>query len=301
MKYWISLVNTVEVDQFIDIAKKAEELGYEGITVPDHLIYTTKSDTPYPYTDDGKVWWPDTNPWTDPWITLTAMGVATSRLKLATNIYLAALRDPYTVARATSAAAIFTNNRVRCGVSAGWVKDEFDLVSVDFKSRGRRLNEVIECMHQLHSGEVVSHSGEFFDYQDVIMSPAPTEKIPVWVGGKSKGALRRAAANDGWLGVPLNNELTREVVTQIFELRKENGKYDEPYDLVLSPMELLSGEFIDSLDPAGTYHSSVLPWTPSPWGRAPWIKEDEDHSQLEVKFKAMERFREMMTGLSLWD
>ena len=55
MKYWISLVNTEEVDQFIAIAQKAEELGYEGITVPDHLVYPTKIDTPYPYTPDGKV------------------------------------------------------------------------------------------------------------------------------------------------------------------------------------------------------------------------------------------------------
>lgn len=118
MKYWISLVNTIEVDQFIAIAQKAEELGYEGITVPDHLVYPTKIETPYPYTPDGKVWWPNTNPWTDPWVTLTAMGVATKKLRLATNIYLAALRDPFTVARATAAAAIFTSNRVVCGVSA---------------------------------------------------------------------------------------------------------------------------------------------------------------------------------------
>ena len=86
MKYWISLVNTVEVDQFVAIAQKAEELGYEGITVPDHLVYPAIIDTPYPYTEDGRVWWPKTNPWADPWVTLTAMGVATSKLRLATNI-----------------------------------------------------------------------------------------------------------------------------------------------------------------------------------------------------------------------
>ena len=60
-------------------------------------------------------------------------------------------------------------------------------------------------------------------------------------------------------------------------------------------------EFIDSLDPAGTYHASVLPWTPSPWGRAHWVKEGEDHTQLEVKFNAMERYRDMMASFNLWD
>ncbi len=300
MKYWVSLVNTTEVDQFIDIAKKAEELGYEGIAVPDHLIYPTDRKTPYPYTEDGKVWWPDTNPWPDPWVTLTAMGVATSKLRLATNIYLAGLRDPFTVARATSAAALFTDNRIACGVSAGWLVEEFKLMGIEFKDRGRRLDEIIACMHQLHSGEVVSHHGEFFDYDDVIMSPAPTRKVPVWVGGKSKAALRRSAANDGWLGVPSNNEGLAAVVRQLFAMRKENGLYQQPFDVILSPMELLTPEFLASLDPAGTYHSSVLPWTPSPWGRAFWVEEGEDHTQLEVKFKAMERFRAMMDKLGVW-
>lgn len=300
MKYWISLVNTEEVDQFIAIAQKAEELGYEGITVPDHLVYPTQIDTPYPYTEDGNVWWPNTNPWMDPWVTLTAMGAATTKLRMATNIYLAALRDPFTVSRAIGAAAVLTNNRVACGVSAGWLKEEFDIAGVDFKSRGRRLDEVIVAVRALNTGEPVSHHGEFFDFQDVIMSPVPSEPIPFWVGGKSKAALRRAANNDGWLGVPLANAPMKEVIDSIFALRKENGKYDEPYHVLISAMEPYTPEFIESLDPAGTYHASVLPWTPSPWGRAFWVEEGEDHCELEVKFRAMERFKAMMEKFGLW-
>jgi len=301
MKYWVSLVNTCEVDQFIEIAKRAEQLGFEGITVPDHLIYPTRIETPYPYTLDGKTWWPDDNPWPDPWVTLTAMGVATSRLRLATNIYLAALRDPFTVARAISAAAIFTNNRVACGVSAGWIKEEFALMGLDFKTRGKRLDEIIECLHQLCTGKVVSHHGACFRFDDVIMSPVPSKRVPVWVGGASKGAIRRAAGNDGWLGVPMKNAQIAETLATIFALRKELGKYGEPFDVVLSPMELIPQTFLDTLDPAGTYHSSVLPWTPSPWGRAFWVKDGEDHRELEVKFKAMERFKEMMQQVGMWD
>ena len=301
MRFWISLVNTTEVDQFIAIAQKAEELGYEGITVPDHLAYPATIETPYPYTEDGEVWWPNTNPWSDPWVTLTAMGVATSTLRFATNIYLAALRDPFTVSRATSAAAIYTNNRVACGVSAGWLKEEFDLLGMDFKSRGRRLDEVIQCVRDLNSGEVVSHTGEFYQFDDVIMSPVPTQPIPFWVGGKSKAALRRAADNDGWLGVPLMLEEMKGVIDTIFEKRRENGKYEEPFDVVISAMEAYTPEFIDTLDPAGTYHASVLPWTPSPWGRAFWVEEGEDHTEFEVKVRSMERFRDMMSKFGLWN
>ncbi len=301
MKYWISLVNTTEVDQFIPLARKAEELGYEGITVPDHLAYPAKIETPYPYTEDGEVWWPNTNPWTDPWITLTAMGVATSKLRMATNIYLAALRDPFTVSRAISAAAIYTDNRVACGVSAGWLREEFDLLGIDFSSRGRRLDEMLACVREMNTGNEVSHHGEFYRYDDVVMSPAPTRAIPVWVGGMSRAAIRRAAENDGWLGVPLKNDEMKGVIDSIFEKRREMGKYEEPFDVLISAMELYTPEFIESLDPAGTYHASVLPWTPSPWGRAFWVEEGEDHTELETKVRSMERFKAMMTQFGLWE
>ncbi len=301
MRFWISLVNTEEVDQFIAIAQKAEELGFEGITVPDHLAYPAMIETPYPYTEDGKVWWPNTNPWMDPWVTLTAMGVATTRLRMATNIYLAALRDPFTVSRAVSAAAVLTNNRVACGVSAGWLPEEFRIAGVDFPSRGRRLDEVITAVRALNTGEVTSHHGEFFDFDGVIMSPVPTEPVPFWVGGKSKAALRRAADNDGWLGVPLHNDAMKAVIADIFELRRRNGKYEEPFQVMISAMEAYTPEFIQSLDPAGTYHASTLPWTPSPWGRAFWVEEGEDHRDVNVKFRAMERFKVMMQKFGLWD
>ncbi len=174
-------------------------------------------------------------------------------------------------------------------------------MGMEFCSRGRRLDEVIHCMHQLHRGETVSHSGEFYNYKNVIMQPAPTERIPVWVGGASTPALQRAARNDGWLGVPLPNKSLKDTVDKLFDFRRDLGKYDQQFDVVLSPMESIDRNFVDSLDPAGTYHSSVLPWTPSPWGRAFWVEEGEDHTELEVKFRAMERFHDMLTDLGMWD
>lgn len=111
----------------------------------------------------------------------------------------------------------------------------------------------------------------------------------------------RAARNDGWLGVPLPNKSLKDTVDKLFDFRRDLGKYDQQFDVVLSPMESIDRNFVDSLDPAGTYHSSVLPWTPSPWGRAFWVEEGEDHTELEVKFRAMERFHDMLTDLGMWD
>ncbi|MBW2713940.1 MAG: LLM class flavin-dependent oxidoreductase, partial [Deltaproteobacteria bacterium] len=138
MKHWISLVNVPEVEQYVEIARFAEEVGFYGITIADHLVMPTNiTESKYPYTPDGKMWWPEETPWPDPWITLTAMGVATKNLRLATNIYLAAMRDPFTSASAISTASVFTGGRVVCGVSSGWIKEEYEMLGVDFHTRGR--------------------------------------------------------------------------------------------------------------------------------------------------------------------
>ncbi len=291
MKHWISLVNVPEVDQYIELAKHAEALGYHGMSVADHLVMPTKiTESRYPYTPDGKMWWPEETPWPDPWITLTAMGVATTRLHFSTNIYLAALRDPFTAARAVAAAAIFTEGRVRCGVSAGWIKEEYDLLGIDFRARGRRLDETIEVMRKLWSGKSVDHSGEFFEFEGALASPPPPGPVPIWSGGASKAALRRAARNDGWLGVPMMADQLIGTTKTLYALREEMGKGDQDFDVCCSLIQPLTADLEAELESLGVHNNMVLPWVVTPWGRAPWLKEGEDVALLDTKKRSMERF-----------
>jgi probable F420-dependent oxidoreductase len=293
MKHWISLVNVPELDQYIELARHAEELGFYGISVADHLVMPTRiEESEYPYTPDGKMWWPEDVPWPDPWVTLTALGVATKELRLATNIYLAALRDPFTAARAVSSAAVFTGGRVRCGVSAGWIKEEYDLLGIDFHTRGRRLDETIDVMKKLWSGKSVGHKGEFFQFENALMSPAPVAPIPILSGGASKAALRRAASNDGWLGVPMMADQLIETVKGLYSAREEMGKTGEPFDVCCSLIQPLKPDLEAELDALGAEHNMVLPWVVTPWGRAPWLREGEDVASLDVKKHTMERFAE---------
>ena len=291
MKHWISLVNVPEVDQFVEIAKHAEEVGYYGITLADHLVMPTRiTESVYPYTPDGKIWWAEDNPWPDPWVTLTAMGVATKKLHLATNIYLAALRDPFTGARAVAAASIFTEGRIHCGVSVGWIKEEYDLLGIDFHTRGRRLDETIEVMRKLWTGKSVDHKGEFFQFENALMAPAPFGHVPIWSGGASKAALRRAARNDGWLGVPQMLDQLLETIKGFQVIRKELGKQDDPFDVCCSLMQPLTPDVQAQLEELGADNNMVLPWVVTPWGRAPWLKDGEDTASLDVKKLTMERF-----------
>lgn len=291
MRHWLSLVNVPEVDQYLEIAKHAEEVGFFGITIADHLVMPTgELASKYPYTPDGKMWWPEDVPWPDPWVTLTAMGVATTRLHLATNIYLAALRDPFVSARAIAAASVFTNGRIHCGVSSGWIKEEYEMLGVDFSSRGRRLDETIEVMRKLWSGQSVDHEGEFFDFQGALMQPVPPSPIRVWSGGASNAALRRAAANDGWLGVPLMLDPLIETIKGLHAAREEIGKEGEPFDICCSLIQPLTAEVEARLEALGAVNNMVLPWVITPWGRAPWLKDGEDVASLDTKKRAMERF-----------
>ena len=291
MKHWISLVNVPEVDQYVEIAQFAEEVGFHGISVADHLVMPTKiEESRYPYTPDGKMWWPEDIPWPDPWVTLTAMGVATKKLRLATNIYLAALRDPFTAARAVSSASVLTGGRVHCGVSVGWIKEEYTLLGLDFHTRGRRLDETIDVMKKLWTASNVSHHGEFFNFDDALMSPAPHGPVPIWSGGASPAALQRAARNDGWLGVPMMAKDLIETIKGLYQKRDELNQSHESFDICCSLMEALKPDLEAELDALGAHHNMTLPWVVTPWGRAPWLADNEDVATLDTKKRAMERY-----------
>src|SRR5579863_462751 len=179
MKFWLSLVSVRETPQLPELARCAEELGFHGLMVGDHLIWPAQIRTRYPYSPDGKIFVPPDTPWPDPWVLFAHLGALTRRLQFASNIYLAALRDPLTVAKSVASAAVLTQGRIVCGVSAGWLEEEYQAAGVDFESRGRRLDEILVAMRELLSGQMVSHDGPLFKFHG-IMRPAPAQPVRIW-------------------------------------------------------------------------------------------------------------------------
>jgi probable F420-dependent oxidoreductase len=295
MKFWLSLVSTLELDQMLELARFAEEVGFHGITVADHLVMSTRIESKYPYTEDGAIWWPDDTPWLDPWVTLSAMGAVTKNIKLASNIYLAALRDPFTAAKAVSTAAVLTNDRVVCGVSVGWIKEEYDLMNVEFATRGKRMDELIAVMRKLWTGKEVNHRGDFFDFERAIMCPAPRAPIPVWSGGGSKPALRRAALNDGWLGLPMTLAQLKPVAHTLKEIRRDAGLSPDNFDICFALAEPLTPAIADELRELRVNNMlAIAPWMPSPWDVTRCVDEGDDIRKLDVKKKALERYANSM-------
>jgi probable F420-dependent oxidoreductase len=297
MKFWLVLMGVAELDQLVPLAQHAEACGFHGVTIADHLAMPARFETKYPYSQDGEWFWPIDMPWPDPWVTLGVIGGATKQLRLATNIYLAALRDPFTAARAIATVDSFAPGRVICGLSAGWLKEEYDAVGIPFATRGARLDEMIAVMRKLWTGDSVSHAGAHFRFDDIIMRPAPAAPIPVMSGGTAKAALRRAARNDGWLGLPQTVAANLATIATLRELRAEQGQPAEGLRCMLSLAEPLTPNAVKRLDEAGG-ELSAIPWLPTPWDIERFIEDGADHRQLRIKQDAISRYAERIIAKS---
>ena len=99
MKFYVSTAFR-ELKEAVEIAKAADDLGYDGVGIPDHVVNLETLATPYPYTHDGKRRWEAFTDWPDPWVLVGAMAQVTTRLKFVTTVYIPAMRDPYAAAKA---------------------------------------------------------------------------------------------------------------------------------------------------------------------------------------------------------
>jgi probable F420-dependent oxidoreductase len=157
----------------------------------------------------------------------------TRTLRFSTMVHILPLRNPIEVARATGTVAVLSRGRLVLGAGAGWIREEFDVLGVDFGRRGRRFDESIEVLRKLWTGDLVEHHGEQFDFPPIQMTPAPPEPVPIWVGGVSGPALRRAARlGDGWLGSGQTPEEVLAIAGRLAALREEAGRQSEPFEIV---------------------------------------------------------------------
>jgi probable F420-dependent oxidoreductase len=199
MRFWQSLSFTGAED-LVTLGTKAEEVGFTGVAFADHLVTPEQIDSPYPYTEDGKIWWDPKTHWPDPWMVAAVVASHTTTLEFITSIYVLPMHELFGVAKSVSTAAFLSDNRVTLGIGVGWMKEEFVLTGQDFHTRGRRADEMLEVITALCAGGPVAHAGEFYSFDTLTMEPAPSARIPVFVGGESDAALARAARHDGWFG-----------------------------------------------------------------------------------------------------
>ncbi|MEE8582015.1 MAG: LLM class F420-dependent oxidoreductase [Myxococcota bacterium] len=245
----------------VEMARTAEECGWDAVTVSDHVIEPEKIESTYPYSKDGTPRWQAPAPWPDPWVTIGAMAGATSRLRFFTNVYVLPMRNPFHVAKAVGTAAVLSGDRVALGIGVGWMKEEYELLGHDFHTRGRRADEMIEVIRKLWSGEYVEHHGRFYDFGRVQMQPAPRARIPIYVGGISEPALHRVATlGDGWISDIHSVAELGEIIAKIRRYRTECGRGDEALDIVGSAPDAFDLDGYRRMQDVGVTHLATMPW-----------------------------------------
>lgn len=280
MKFVLS-TSFSSVADLTELAPVADSHGWHAMSFSDHVVNPEKISTPYPYTDDGSRRWQPFTDWPDPWVMIGALATITKRLRFTNNIFVLPMRSPFLVAKAISTAAIVSNNRITPAIGVGWSEDEFNLMGADFRTRGKRTDEMLEILRLLWTGEMVSYEGKYYQFDALEMNPAPTGYIPIWIGGISDPAMKRAARlGDGWVTDLQTSAEIIESIERIHAWRREYGREGLPFDIMATPSDAYDVDGYKRLADVGVTHIMTMPW--------PFYHGDTD--ELQKKIDSVKRY-----------
>ncbi len=197
------------------IARTGEAAGFDLIAPNDHIVVPGGIESAYPYTEDGI--WPGASVGEahEQLTALAWIAGRTERLRILTSVMVVPYRAPVLTAKIVATADVLSEGRVILGCGAGWMREEFEAVGApDFAERGRVTDEYLRIFKELWTSDNPSYEGRYARFSDILFEPKPARKPhpPIWIGGESKAALRRAARlGDGWY--PAANNPRHRVAT----------------------------------------------------------------------------------------
>lgn len=203
----VPVASSDDCDQIAERARHAERLGFDAMFVTDH---------PAPSAE----WLRGTgHPTLDPFVALSFVAAATTSLRVHTNLLVLPYRHALTTAKAVASLDVLSNGRVILGVGVGYMEAEFAALGVELAGRGERADQALELMRQAWTGEPFSH-------HDTVVAPTPSQSpVPIWVGGNSRAAMRRAITHgSGWSPMPSPNAAAGVLGTPGIESVDELGK-----------------------------------------------------------------------------
>jgi probable F420-dependent oxidoreductase len=260
MKFALS-VAMIPPTEYLPVAIAAEAAGWDSIAVPDSVFFPEKVSVPYPYVPGGERFWTAETPYVDPWVAIPAMAAVTSKIKLYTSVLKLPIRHPLLVAKTVGSAAVLSGNRVGLGVGLSWIPEEFTWCQTEYATRGERVDEAIGILRALFAGGMVEHHGKHYDFGRLQMSPAPTAPVPIYVGGHSEPALKRAARlADGWTAAMITQSETKKVVDRLRVLRAEYGRADVPFEIQVSSIDTFDADGYRRLEDIGVTEVITQPW-----------------------------------------
>jgi probable F420-dependent oxidoreductase len=257
----------IDPSQYVPLAQAAEELGFDAFVIPDSIAYPEHSDSKYPYTTDGNREFLKDAPFIDPFVLATALSAVTKRLRFHTFVLKLAVRHPVLVAKQAMSVAVMSGNRFSLGVGVSPWPEDFDITGVPWAGRGARMNEMMEIVRGLMRGEYFAYEGKIFALQSIKLSPAPSEPVPILVGGHSDAALKRAVnLGDGWMHAGGDETKLQGMLDKLQLLRREAGKQNERFEIHVASVHGFTADGLRRLEDMGVTDAIV-------GFRLPYIKD----------------------------
>lgn len=282
MRYWMAYMFE-DTSQMLAVARAADDLGFEGIALADHIAVPEGFASVHP---SGENPFSIESHFPDPFTCIAAMSTVTNQLRFMPYVYIVTMRDPFSIAKQAGTVAALSAHRLALGVGVGWLREEMELLGHDPRTRGRRTDEMIEVMRRFWRDGTAEFHGEFYDFGPTGMYPVPNGPLPVWVGGKSDKALARAARNDGWLGM---NYGLDEIDVLLGRLQGARARaidtgvsVNGDFETMVIPNALPTPQLYDDLESKGVTSTVSLPWDPG----------DPKFQSVDAKIEAMAAFAE---------
>jgi probable F420-dependent oxidoreductase len=240
-------------EMVLHVAEAAERLGFDSVWVAHHVTLPYERSSRYPYQHSGtELAMSPGMQWLDPLTTLAMVTGSTDRVRLGTSVLVLPYRNPVNLAAEAAALDVLSDGRFVLGVGAGWMKEEFRALGIDPAERGPRTDEHIQVLRTLWTEDPASFAGRFTSFEGIVLATTPRTEggPPIWVGGNTDVALRRALRlGDGWHGFEVYPQDMPELGERLARLGEEVGR--DPGELVLS--------VVRGLIPPGREEESFIP------------------------------------------
>jgi len=245
-------VGMCEPDHYLPLARAAEKAGFHGITVADSICYPEVASSKYPYNKDGSREFLESLPFVESLISIAAMTAVTEKIRFATFVYKLAVRQAAVVAKQVQGIQLLSGNRFDFGIGISPWEEDFAVCDVPWEKRGKRLDEQIDILRGLETGEFFGYAGEMIDMPSIKMHPVPTERTALLIGGHAEPALKRAArVGDGWMCAGADMEQLRAYINRINQLRNEYGTADQPFRIYTTGQDAFTRGGIEQLESIG--------------------------------------------------
>ncbi|MCU1458439.1 MAG: hypothetical protein JWL73_2531 [Actinomycetia bacterium] len=232
------------------VAQHAEALGFDDLWVSDHIVVPVAQGYPKPYIYD-------------PILSLTWAAASTSSIGLATTVLVVPQYQPLQLANTLASLDALSGGRLTVGAGVGWSRKEYEALGQGFENRGRRMDEVLSLLRACWRDDPVTFEGEFYRFDAMRLLPKPAHDIPIWVGGTSDAAIRRAAdLGDGYHTIGLAVEEAPAVVERMRRERPEESftiSLRTGWDALGMDPDLIRSER-DAFEAAGIQHVVAVPW-----------------------------------------